>query len=467
MAKRCIGIDLASKVLRVAIVTLDKGGPTKLETAQRPCGDRAELPALLREILGTEPGFGDRLVMALPARDAFVREIAFPFADPRKIAATLPLEMATQLPLPVEEAALAALPPRPGDDGLQLVTAAAVRLEPVAELLAIFDSAGLPLHLLDLAPYALATGLHSAAGDGLQVAVSDTEACVALVQDGAVRAYRALPLPMPLPAATLAMLIVREGTALRRANGAAEGPLWLVGTADDEALAGALATAGEPATRPALKVAGRPVAAEFVPAVALALRGLAPEGTGGFNFRQGNLALRSEWASLRARLITAGGVILAALLILAISSWLSYASKAKRAEDLNKEMVRIYRSAFPGTGAIVDVPLQMQSKIRELRTKTALVGGDRQFTPLEVLKTLSERIPPDLTVDIRDLNYAFEGVRLEGTTTTFEAVNRLAKTLAPSPLFKEAQISDAKMSLDGKTVDFRLTLTRQDQEVAP
>ncbi len=451
----------------MAIVTLEKGGPAHLETVQRPCEGSAELPALLREMLGTEPGFGDRLVMTVPARDAYVREIAFPFADPRKIAATLPLEMATQLPLPVEETALAALPPRPGDDGQQLVTAAAVRLEPVAELLTIFDAAGLPLHILDLAPYALATGLRTAAGDGLQVAVNETEAYVALVQNGAVQAYRSLPLPAPLPAATLAALIVREGTALRRANSAAEGPLWLLGTAADEALAAALTAAGEPVTRPELKVAGSRVPEEYVPAAALALRGMAPEGTGGFNFRQGALALRSEWTSLRARLITAGGLVLAALLIFAVSAWLSYAATARRAEDLNKEMIRIYRSAFPGTGAIVDVPLQMQSKIRELRTKTALVGGDRRFTPLEVLKTLSERIPPDLTVDIRDLNYSFEGVRLEGTTTTFETVNLLAKALAPSSLFKEAQISDAKMSLDGKTVDFRLTLTRQDQEVAP
>lgn len=130
-------------------------------------------------------------------------------------------------------------------------------------------------------------------------------------------------------------------------------------------------------------------------------------------------------------------------------------------------MVRIYRSAFPGATAIVDVPLQMKSKIKELKTKTALVAGNGRFSPLAVLQNISEQTPKDLTVDIRDLSYTPEGVRLEGTTTTFEATNRLAKSLEASPLFKNAQISDAKMSLDGKTVDFRLNLQRRDTEVTP
>jgi general secretion pathway protein L len=43
--------------------------------------------------------------------------------------------------------------------------------------------------------------------------------------------------------------------------------------------------------------------------------------------------------------------------------------------------------------------------------------------------------------------------------TSFEAINRIARSLEQSPLFAQAQIADAKMSLDGTRVDFRLHLS--------
>jgi general secretion pathway protein L len=39
----------------------------------------------------------------------------------------------------------------------------------------------------------------------------------------------------------------------------------------------------------------------------------------------------------------------------------------------------------------------------------------------------------------------------------------MARTLGESPLFAKAQVSDAKMSLDGSRVDFRLLLSLANQ----
>lgn len=467
MAKRSIGIDLAPGVLRVAIITMEKGRPQGLETARRPCSDPGEIPGLLREVLGGDPGFGDRLAMTVPARETFIRDLTFPFADGKKIAATLPLELATQLPLSIEECAIAALPPRPAGDQRFTVTAAAVRAALAHQRLDACDQASLPIHVLDLAPYALAAGLREAAPDGLQVCVTEQEATVTLVQSGAVRAYRVLPLAGNLPLQALAPMIAREATTLGRTHGQAGDAVLLTGPGAAPALDEALAAAGLKPVRVDLTVGGQAVASEFQPAAAYALRAAGGTWDSGLNFRQGVFTLRSEWARLRGRLMTAAALLLAACLAFGVSAWLGYASKAQRAEALNKEMVRIYRSAFPGATAIIDVPMQMKSKIKELQTKTALVAGNGRFSPLAVLQNISELTPKDLTVDVRDLSYTPDGVRLEGTTTTFEATNRLAKSLEASPLFKNAQISDAKMSLDGKTVDFRLNLQRRETEVTP
>ena len=39
-----------------------------------------------------------------------------------------------------------------------------------------------------------------------------------------------------------------------------------------------------------------------------------------------------------------------------------------------------------------------------------------------------------------------------------EAINQMAGVLGDSPLFTKVQVSDAKMSLDGSRIDFRLLL---------
>ena len=64
----------------------------------------------------------------------------------------------------------------------------------------------------------------------------------------------------------------------------------------------------------------------------------------------------------------------------------------------------------------------------------------------------------DLTVDLREFAYEEEGVRLEGFAPSFDVVNRATKALQQSPLFREVQLVDAKASLDGARVDFRLNL---------
>jgi general secretion pathway protein L len=52
-----------------------------------------------------------------------------------------------------------------------------------------------------------------------------------------------------------------------------------------------------------------------------------------------------------------------------------------------------------------------------------------------------------------------EELKLTGWTSSFEAVNQMAKVLGESPLFASIQVTDAKMSLDGSRIDFRLLLS--------
>ena len=120
-------------------------------------------------------------------------------------------------------------------------------------------------------------------------------------------------------------------------------------------------------------------------------------------------------------------------------------------------MVDVYRSLFPEATTIVDVPLQLRSVIRDLQEKGSLITGGHA-SALAVLKEIS-RLPDLATVEFQEFAMSNEEVKLTGRTASFEAVNQMAGALGKSPLFSKVQVSDAKMSLDGSRIDFRLLLS--------
>lgn len=464
MGKRLIGIDIDKLCVRVAILDEDKGRITPVSVDKRTFADEEELLRFLPELIGGERRLGDRLAAALPARDGFVRQLVFPFADPRKIAAALELELGAQLPVAVESCTSDFQQPVAEGEGSWRVTAAAVRTDVVRDFLAPLDAAGLILSILDMAPFAYAAGLADQFADGLLLTVQEQAMTLALVQQGSIHSYRLLPVTGELTEEARAQRVLREATTLQGAAGCDGLPFCLLGQGVTPALIEHLGQGGARLVTPQLAVGGRPVDAEFLPALALARRAAETERGRSFNFRRGIFAPKSEWVALKRGLIFAAVLLVLSSVTLGAAAWINYSGKARRAEALHQEMVRLYRQTFPAETTIVDVPLQMRGKINELKKKNALYGADTSRSALSVLREVSERTPQDLVVDIRDFSYTPDTVTFEGSTSSFDAVNRLAKALEQSPLFRTPQVADAKMSLDGSRVDFRLNLAFSEEK---
>jgi general secretion pathway protein L len=170
---------------------------------------------------------------------------------------------------------------------------------------------------------------------------------------------------------------------------------------------------------------------------------------------------------LKRRLVAAGILLAIALSATGIAGWLDYSRRAHRAEALRQEMLVIFRDTFPGQPVVVDVPLQMAAKIKEVEDRVRLIGSEGAQSALTVLQDLSSRIPAEIKVDVRDFSFGPEGVRVEGNAPSFDATNQMAKTLEQSPLVRQVQVADAKMSLDGSQVDFRMIISLSDQQVRP
>jgi general secretion pathway protein L len=287
---------------------------------------------------------------------------------------------------------------------------------------------------------------------------------MALLQNGRITSYRLLPVAGELAEEARAQLILREAITLQGAAGCNDLPFCLLGPGTTPALIEILRKNGVRVETPQVTIDGRPVDREFLSALALARRATETERGKSFNFRCGSFAPKSEWVALKRGLVFAATLLVLSGMALGAAAWLNYSGKARQAEALNKEMVRLYRQTFPGEVTIVDVPLQMRGKINELQKKNALYGADTSRSALSVLQEISERLPEDLVVDIREFSYTSDTVMFEGSTDSFDAVNRLAKALEQSPLFRTPQVADAKMSLDGSRVDFRLNLAFSEEK---
>lgn len=455
MERRYIGIDWDGAIVRVAIV--EQNREAEIVLGERPAGTREELAAALHELVGDTRTFGDRLAVAVPATESFVRWLTFPFADPRKIESALPFELSAQIPVPIERLTMDFQTPVPTEDGGARAASAAVRTEVLEEIVVTYDGHGFTVHVVDIAPFAYARGLRDKIGDGLLACLGAQETTVALLREGRVADYRVIP--GSLDAEEAARVLLREGAALQRDAGMRNLPTFLIGAGATAALVEELRAAGRKVEIPLLYSAGREVAPEFLPAAALALRAAVPGKEKELNFRKGPYALKNEWTALKRELIATAAVLLLAVGIFAVSAWLRYDRKAERLEVLDSQIQLAFRESFPGVRATGNIPMQMQSSINQLREKARLIGTGPQGSPLTLLEEISRRMPTEVKVDVRDMNFTPEGVRLDGITTSFDAINQISRSLQESPLFEEAQIADAKASIDGTRVDFRLNLT--------
>ena len=457
MDKRFIGIDIDQKWVRLAIAGETTEGPQLLAIDKRSWSDQEELRQALNELTGDTRIYGDRLAAALPGAAGFSRWLHYPFDDPKKIEGAMRFAMASELPVAEQDCLIVAHARQPDEEGGCRVAGSAVPEAAVADFLEPFDAENIPLQLLDLAPFAMPQALAERSETALVALLREQEWVIALLQQGQTSDYRLLS-KIP-PDAERAGWLAQQSRMLQAQHRLRDLPLYLIGSGADQALVATLQQQGLAAEIPAWQLDGQPVAAEFLPAVTLAWRALRFEHERGGNFRRGAYALKGEWAALKKKLLLAGAALAVTAAIAIGSAWLGYAHKAGRAEDLQQQLTSLFRSTLPEAKTIVDIPLQMRQAIGQLRSKGRLLGVSGSGSALAALEEVSTRMPENIKVDINSLNYSSDGLRLEGSTGSYDDINRIARSLEQSPIFGEAQISDAKTSLDNQQVDFRLNLT--------
>jgi general secretion pathway protein L len=445
MRRRHIALIPAPEQWAFAVASGDAAEATLLKTGFFVPDPRRTLADQIGEVF--EPlQMTDRLACTLPAQGALIRWLEFPFNEPRKIAAAVLPEMACQIPESLDNRTLFHQIQSNGK-----VLATAVITGQIEELLGQFDDNREPLGYLGLSPFCYIGGLDWPV-DSLLLCVEDENISLARVEGGAVTDLRILP----RTSEKNHQEVIRQAQMLSHHGGASLLRLRLLGTSAESSLALSLEQAGFETDAVLLESATGRVPEELTTVASLALAATKARAEG-LNLRSGPYKLKNDWQALKRRAWMAAGLLLLSLSFIAGSGYLQYHQRATELKNIQQQMTALYRQQFPGEKLRAAAPLQIQSKLKELRKNAAQFGSDSPGA-LQILLAVSRNIESDISLDIREYVQNDEGVRLSGTTESFDAVSRLLAGLQQESLFKEVRILDSKQAIDGTRVDFQLQI---------
>ncbi len=194
--------------------------------------------------------------------------------------------------------------------------------------------------------------------------------------------------------------------------------------------------------------------------IGLALRGTRRKQTTGLNFKKGEQISRKETNVNIGRIIYIIAAIITVVILGFADFYLNVHYREEKYNAIRSEMRKVFMETFPETKNIVDENQQFKSSVEELRKKVEALGGGTKgvITSLDILNTISEKVPKDMQVNVDDIMIDKSKLRVQGETDSFESVEKIKKEFESVSFFKKVDVSDAKLSADQKKVKFRIII---------
>jgi len=506
MSKKILGLDIGKDTAKVVQVT------RSIKQEYRITGwdvvDLRQSGSLyqgLQRIFADSTFRGSEVILSLPAKSFFFRNVHLPFQDKGKIAQTLPLEIEPLLPHPIDDALIdflivsqaevsdifaAVIPKSVANERMELISASDASLSAV-------DVEAMPL-AARLVKSGIPTGFH------ILVDIGARDSVGVFFRNGKffqIRAYAfggdtitetmAEKLKIPIPDAEarkrrgelrgaekeIAQVCERFFGELKNTLQS----LKMLGNFD-EGLTRASLTGGGALCSRIQEEMGRyfNVPVDFVDLVsmenipftgerdrwspllmneALALAIRQPRGAVGFNFRRTAFAFKPSFTEFKKefRWAAVGACILFALA--AVDVGVDYFADRIRLENTKKDINNLFRQCCPEVTNIVDPASQMKTKMTEIKKFAALATGlGGQASVLTVLRDISERLPASYNFQILSFSFDGDSISLRGETDNFETADRIKKELGSSEFFREVAISSSNLSRGGNRVEFEMKI---------
>lgn len=186
-------------------------------------------------------------------------------------------------------------------------------------------------------------------------------------------------------------------------------------------------------------------------ALASALRAVFPNKTIKINFRRGIHGYKKDIEQLGGTLKRIGALAVSAAVLGLIYFIISYVNLSGQVGKMNKSVTQLMKTSVTGlpkkgvksTKSALSI---LTGKISELDEKLKKVQWDKQRSGLEILKMISEAMPPreQLVVDIDDVSITTDRVRLEGRTGSYEGVDKVKTSMEKVKDFKNVQTGNVR-----------------------
>jgi len=479
MSRKILGLDIREH--SIAAVLLDSGfkGSQLIKHGYFPIPESEEddaqgLLKVLEAVVESLKPAGAACVLGIPTTFVSFRNISVPFHDLKKIRQILPFELEPTLPLPVDELIFDFEAVK--RDGHQDLLAFAARKDRIQFYLDALASANLNPVAVMPGGYAAARFISTMASDSddfLLVDTGENHHTVYAVCSGTVRMARALPVASGSNPVVhgLEASLNQTFTAAGENLGIEINPSQVFATGPQCSLlsgdSGSASLLGLPVkpidgirTFPRLK--GTTDAAEWQSGdmdIALALALMETEAVSGVNFSTQRSTIQHYWGEHRNNIILSAVLIALTLAFVLAGQFFEVRDKQRRLDELDRRIEQVFRETFPDVTRVQAPLQQMQIKIKEAGEGSAgldMVGSRARV--IDLLDTLSRRIPASATVKINRMVVGTDNLVLSGNTDTFNTVDEIKGGLEEADIFKQVTISSADLEKSGKGVRFKLKL---------
>ncbi len=195
-------------------------------------------------------------------------------------------------------------------------------------------------------------------------------------------------------------------------------------------------------------------------ALALALRDSKHDH--GFNFRKNGFEKKKHYFGPQEELQKTAIFFIVLLCFLVVNMGVDYHLLKQRDSKLDHKIRVLLKDTMPHVTKIqkfteVDT---LKTEISKIKKTVSLPAADGKNSVLDLLMVISDKIPEALDIHMTRMNIDTEAIRLSGTTDTFNTVDKIKNDLESSNCFKTVAISSAKLGRTGDKVEFEIKLER-------
>ncbi|HQP31603.1 MAG TPA: pilus assembly protein PilM, partial [Deltaproteobacteria bacterium] len=187
-------------------------------------------------------------------------------------------------------------------------------------------------------------------------------------------------------------------------------------------------------------------------ATALAFRGV--DTADMVNFRQGDQTFSKHMERIKGFMGFWGKLLLALIVLWVVGFGTDIFLKARIKKNLDAKIKQEFYSVYAPSTAMVAPVEQLQQRLATLQKGVGGAGGD---SPLNILRSISERLPAETEAVIEGFTLDENGITISGTTASYDTVERIRSVLAGLPNISDVKIVSANVNKSDQRVMFKLT----------